>query len=83
MIIIYTSPTCTSCKVIEEYLKEKNIPFLEADAREKAEELIQQGFTSVPILEIHGQRFFVPNLISLKFLLKQLGIEGKGNGENL
>jgi len=75
MIIIYTTPTCPGCKVLEEYLKEKNIPFQEVDAREKAEELIEQGFSSVPILEINGQRFFVPNLISLKFLLKKLGIE--------
>jgi len=59
MVKIYTTPNCPYCYTLKEFLKEKEINFLEIDVSkdEKArEEMIKKsGKMEVPILDIDDQ----------------------------
>lgn len=52
-VTVYTSRTCPYCIAVKEYLKEKNIPFVEknisTDPNAKRE-LLALGYSSVPII---------------------------------
>lgn len=56
MINIYSTPACPYCRVVKNYLKEKNISFNDfnvAEDQEKAEEMVQKsGQMGVPVIEI-------------------------------
>lgn len=54
-IQIYTTPSCHYCKIAKEYFNSKSISFESFDItsnEEKRNEMIQQGFQSVPIIKI-------------------------------
>ena len=58
-VIVYSSPMCSSCMILKEFLTEKHIDFEEVDVmadRLKAQELVQKsGATSLPQIEIDGE----------------------------
>ena len=57
-VVIYTTPTCTYCVIIKNFLKKNNIAFEEIDVskdEKKKQEMIEKsGQMSVPVTEIDG-----------------------------
>lgn len=55
---VYSTPTCSWCKVTKNYLKSKNVSFEDIDVskdREAAMEMIQKsGQRGVPVVDING-----------------------------
>ena len=51
MIILY-STNCPKCKVLATKLEEKDIEFRIVD---NVDEMVEKGFTSIPILEVDGE----------------------------
>jgi len=74
-VIIYTTPTCQSCGVAKQFLRERGINFTEHDIsqdHEKMAELVSRtGRVSVPVIEIDGD-FIVG--FDKKRLAKKLGL---------
>lgn len=58
-VTIYSTPTCTYCKMVKSYLKEKGVPFTDHDVsrdRAKAEEMVRRsGQMGVPVVDINGK----------------------------
>lgn len=54
MDIIVYSNGCPQCKILEEKLKSKNIQYVKTEDFDK---IIENGFKSVPVLEINGELF--------------------------
>ena len=58
-VIIYTTPTCTWCKKLKEWLKKKKVSYQEHDVIEsdKAREdmIAKSGQMAVPVIEVAGQ----------------------------
>ena len=59
MIKVYSTPTCTYCFTLKEFLKEKNIEFEEVDVsvdEKAAREMIEKsGQMGVPVIDINGE----------------------------
>ncbi len=58
-ITIYSTPSCTYCKMAKEYFKEHNIAYTEfdvaADAAKRKEMVEKSGQLGVPVIDIDGQ----------------------------
>ena len=55
---VYTSNTCPYCTMAKEYLKVRNIEFEEKNVqtdKEARSELMNMGYTGVPVIIIDGQ----------------------------
>lgn len=56
---VYTTPACSYCQTLKEFLRENKVEFTEIDVskdQQAAEELIRRsGQMSVPVTEIDGQ----------------------------
>ena len=55
---VYTSNTCPYCTMAKEYLKDRNIEFEEKNVqtdKEARSELMDMGYTGVPVIIIDGQ----------------------------
>ena len=73
-ISIYTTPSCGYCRMLKDYLKEKNIKYTEynvANDQGKAEEMVRKSSqTGVPVIDFNGKiiigfdRSKLDNLIS-------------------
>ena len=53
-VVVYSTPTCPTCKMIKTKLDRKNIPY------ESCEDVVfmqQNGITTVPTLEVDGVRY--------------------------
>ncbi|MCD5396869.1 MAG: NrdH-redoxin [Candidatus Pacebacteria bacterium] len=61
-VIVYSTPTCTYCVLVKDYLKEKGIEFDEIDVfvdREKGKYIVDKtGQMGVPVVQI-GDEFIV------------------------
>ena len=58
-ITVYSTPSCSYCRIAKDYLKKKGIPFADynvaADPR-KAEEMVRKsGQMGVPVLDVNGK----------------------------
>lgn len=57
-VTLYTTPTCTFCTKVKQYLKQNRVTFTEhniAKDPRRAEEMTRKsGQTGVPVLDIHG-----------------------------
>ncbi len=57
-IKVYSTPTCTKCRALKDFLKERNIKFDDinvASDTSAAQEMIEKsGQMSVPVIEIDG-----------------------------
>jgi glutaredoxin-like YruB-family protein len=52
-VTVYTSDTCGYCHMVKEYLKNKNIPYVEkniSNDMNARKELISQGYMGVPVI---------------------------------
>lgn len=60
-IMIYSTPSCTSCVMAKEFFKKNDLPFEEynvAEDLEKRKEMIQKtGQMMVPVIDIEGSVF--------------------------
>lgn len=60
-IKIYSTPSCVYCKMLKDFLNQKNIPFEEADVLhdlKAREEMVQKSHQmGVPVTDIDGQIF--------------------------
>ena len=58
-ITIYSTPTCTYCKMAKEFLKENSIAFEEvnvaADVARRKEMIEKSGQLGVPVIDVDGQ----------------------------
>lgn len=58
-ITVYSTPTCPYCKLVKDYLREKQMPFEEIDVAangEAAKEMVKiSGQMGVPVVDINGQ----------------------------
>ncbi len=58
MVNIYSTPSCPYCHMVKDYLKSKNISFIDynvAEDQTKAQEMIEKsGQMGVPVVEIDG-----------------------------
>lgn len=56
-VLIYTTPTCSYCKMTKEFFKEKNIEYTEKDVagdEEAADEMVKKtGQMGVPVIVIN------------------------------
>ncbi len=57
-VTIYSTPTCTYCKHVKEFLKEHNVAYQEfdvaADKDKRAEMVDKSGQLGVPVTDIDG-----------------------------
>jgi glutaredoxin 3 len=58
-IVVYSTPTCGYCRIAKQFLKGRNIPFVEYDVaadRARAEEMVRKsGQMGVPVLDVNGK----------------------------
>lgn len=58
-INVYSTPTCPYCKLVKDYLREKQLPFEEIDVAangEAAKEMVKiSGQMGVPVVDVNGQ----------------------------
>ncbi len=58
-VALYTTPTCTFCTKVKQYLKQNRVTFTEyniAKDPRRADEMVKKsGQTGVPVLDIHGK----------------------------
>lgn len=58
-IKIYSTPTCSYCKMAKQYLRENNIAFSDVDVsldQEAANEMVEKsGQMGVPVIDIGGK----------------------------
>ena len=69
-IKIYTTPTCSWCKKLKEWLKKKKLPYEDCDISEsqnktfRDELLDKSGQLAVPMIDIDGKIIFLSKLFS-------------------
>lgn len=58
-ITVYSTPTCPYCKLVKEFLKEKNLDFLDIDVAANtsaAQDMVKKsGQMGVPVVDVDGQ----------------------------
>ena len=58
-VIMYSTPSCTYCRLAKDYFRQHKIPFTEynvASDRKKADEMTRKsGQMGVPVLDINGR----------------------------
>jgi len=58
-VTIYTSPTCSWCEAVKDYLRAREIDFEEVDVSadtDRAQELVERsGQYGVPVVDIDGE----------------------------
>jgi glutaredoxin 3 len=58
-VIMYSTPSCSWCRVAKDYLRRRNISYREVDVQrdpKAAQELVRRtGQTSVPVIQIDGR----------------------------
>ena len=73
-ITIYSTPTCTYCKMAKSYLSQKNIAYSDFDVSKdqaKAEEMVRKsGQMGVPVTDINGRIIIGFNTAELERALR-------------
>ncbi len=58
-ITIYTTPSCSYCRVAKSYFRENRVPFTEYDVsrdQRRADEMVKKsGQMGVPVIDINGR----------------------------
>jgi glutaredoxin 3 len=74
MVKVYSTPTCTYCKSLKEYLQSKNVEFADIDVSKDEKELQQMikdsGQMGVPVVDIDGTAIVGFDKIKIDELLK-------------
>ena len=60
-VIIYTTPTCSRCRVLKKKMRDKNIEFTESQDMDK---IMEMGYLAVPILEVDDKCLEMKNALS-------------------
>ncbi len=59
MVTVYTTPTCSYCRSVKQYLRERKVPFHEVDITrsETAAAALKRrtGQSAVPVIDVNGQ----------------------------
>lgn len=75
-VLVYTTPTCSYCRMVKDWLKARNVRFDEYNvARDpmKAEEMVRKsGQMGVPVTDINGRIIIGFNTAELERALKAL-----------
>lgn len=59
---VYGTPTCGPCRQVEQYLKDRGIPYTKYDVsqdEEAQERLMSLGSTSVPTIVVNGTEVII------------------------
>lgn len=59
IVLVYSMPQCQACRMTQRALEKENVPFEVVDLQDNPqliEEFREQGLTSAPIVEYHGER---------------------------
>ena len=74
---IYSTPTCPYCKMVQEYLKEKDVEFeyidVAADQKAANEMIEKSGQMGVPVIDIDGKIIVGFNKEEIEKALSQQG----------
>ena len=58
-VVIYTTPTCTYCKMAKDFFKEEGIEYSEhdvvSDLAARREMIDKSGQMGVPVIEVNGE----------------------------
>ncbi|RKX92208.1 MAG: NrdH-redoxin [Spirochaetes bacterium] len=58
-VTVYSTPSCSYCRLAKDYLRKHNIPFNDynvANDRAKADEMVRKsGQMGVPVLDVNGR----------------------------
>jgi glutaredoxin 3 len=58
-VSIYTTPTCSYCRMAKDYFRQNHVPFTEynvASDTRRAEEMVRKsGQMGVPVLDVNGR----------------------------
>ncbi|MDO5036696.1 MAG: glutaredoxin family protein [Tissierellia bacterium] len=57
-VVVYTSSTCPYCTMAKDYLKEKNVDFVEKNVQTDSvarDELMAKGYTGVPVIVVDDE----------------------------
>lgn len=71
-VVIYSSDTCPNCFSAKEYLRERDVDFIERNIqkdKEAKKELVDMGHMGVPILIINGEEVVGFNRAKIDTLL--------------
>ena len=63
-VILYSS-NCPKCKVLEAKLNQKNIDFSIKNSEEDFQQLFDEGFREMPVLEVDGKKYTFGEAIQL------------------
>lgn len=59
------STNCPKCKILETKLKQKNIDFSIKNSEDDLQELFNEGFREMPVLEIDGKKYTFGDAVKL------------------
>lgn len=58
-VSIYTTPTCSYCRMAKDYFRQNHVPFTEynvASDMRRADEMVRKsGQMGVPVIDVHGR----------------------------
>ena len=63
-VILY-STNCPKCKILETKLKQKNIDFSIKNSEDDLQELFDEGFREMPVLEVENKKYTFGEAIQL------------------
>jgi glutaredoxin 3 len=58
-VVVYSTPSCSYCTMVKDFLKKKNVPFQDYDVsrdQRRADEMVRKsGQMGVPVIEVNGR----------------------------
>ena len=58
-VVVYSTPSCSYCAMVKDFLKKKQVPFQEYDVsrdQRRADEMVRKsGQMGVPVIEVNGK----------------------------
>ena len=63
-VLLY-STNCPKCKILETKLKQKNIDFTIKNSEDDLQELFDEGFREMPVLEVDGKKYTFGDAVKL------------------
>jgi glutaredoxin 3 len=74
-VTIYTTPTCSYCKVAKDFFRTQHVPFTEynvASDQRRADEMLRKSRqTSVPVIDVNGKIIVGFNRLEIEKALKR------------
>ena len=58
-VVVYSTPSCSYCAMVKDFLKKKAVPYQEYDVsrdQRRADEMVRKsGQMGVPVIDVHGK----------------------------